>query len=125
MATDERQSAVFEFERLHEVCDGDHELEQEFLTKLLTSASDVLAQLAASLAAADSGRIHTDAHSLKGVCLTLGANALGATCGELEQATRTGDLRPARELLERAQRNFQALRCVIEPYLRRLSAQSA
>ena len=123
--TDERQSAVFEFERLHEVCDGDHELEQEFLTKLLSSAADVLAQLTASLAAGDGARMQTDAHSLKGVCLTLGANALGAVCEELEQTSRDGDLRPAREMLARAKHDLQALRRVIEPYLGRISAQSA
>ncbi|HLK12650.1 MAG TPA: Hpt domain-containing protein [Candidatus Binatia bacterium] len=118
-AAEDGTAAVFEFDRLRDICGDDATLEREFLEKLLHTTPDALSQLDSALAAGDPARVRSDAHSLKGSCLTLGAAALGAVCEQIESTARRGDLDPAHELLARARTEFHRLRRLLDGYLAR------
>jgi HPt (histidine-containing phosphotransfer) domain-containing protein len=110
------ETVVFEFERLHDVCMHETDLERQFLGDLLALVPKVIARLTASVAAGDAADVHASAHALKGHCLMLGANALGRVCGELEHDARDGHLDRGRELLARAELELIRVRAVLDAY---------
>ena len=115
---------VFEFERLHDVCMDDADVERKFVGDLLAIVPQTIARMTASVAAGDAAQVHASAHALKGHCLMLGAKALGLVCGELEHDARDGHLDRGRELLARAELELIRVRTVLETYLESRTAPS-
>lgn len=125
MNRDERsihEPAVFVFERLGEICSGDAEFERELLGEFLRGAPALLDRARAAIAAADAPELEQAAHSLKGSARTLGADALGAALFALETMGRNGDLSLARPGFERAERELECVRTVLEEHLRKSAA---
>ncbi len=108
---------IFEFQRLHDICMHEDDLERRFVTDLLRVAPRALAEIDASLAASDVAAVHAAAHALRGHSLMLGAKALGAACGDLEQDAKLGRLDRGRHLLARAQEELTRLRALLESFL--------
>ncbi|HLK10011.1 MAG TPA: response regulator [Candidatus Binatia bacterium] len=111
------QQAVFDAERLEELCGTDADFRREVLQDFLALAPQLLARIDASIAAGDHGDVERASHSLKGSSRTLGAAALGAVCGELEILGREGALDAARAALERAREAFTRLRAALHVYV--------
>ncbi len=113
---------VFDFDRLHRSSGDDAKFARELVEILLHTAPQGLARLAAALEAGDAKEMDEAAHTLKGTCLTIGAQALGEVCQELMLLGRAGDLSAAPLLIARAEREFERLRAVLETYLQAKAA---
>ena len=109
--------AVLHLARLHDSCVGDAKTERACLGKLMASAPELLEQIATGLGAGDGPRVRIDAHTLKGSCLILGADALGGVCARLEEAAQEGNLDAARALLADAEHELERLREVVAAHL--------
>jgi PAS domain S-box-containing protein len=79
------------FGNLLERCGNDAEFAQELLALFLETAPASLEAILAALRAVDMEQLGNEAHSLKGACLTIGANDLAESCRRLEQCGRNGD----------------------------------
>jgi two-component system sensor histidine kinase/response regulator len=79
------------FGNLLERCGNDAEFAQELIALFLETAPASLKAILAALRADDMERLGTEAHSLKGACLTIGANDLAESCRRLEHCGRSGD----------------------------------
>jgi len=108
---------IFEFERLHDVCMHETDMERQYLGDLLALAPRTIARIASLAAAGDAAQVHAIAHALKGHCLMLGANALGQVFGELEHDAERGHLARSRELIARAEIELIRVRKLLEAYL--------
>jgi Response regulator containing CheY-like receiver, AAA-type ATPase, and DNA-binding domains len=109
--------SVLQLDRLRDACMDDADTERVFLRRLVTTAPEMLAQIRSALAARDGAKVDADAHTLKGGCYMLGADALGAACERLERTARDGDLGPAEVLLAQAEREMGRLRQAVDTYL--------
>lgn len=67
-------------DNLHEMTSGDTALEKELFEVYITTAQDCLDQLKTNTSAENEEVWRTQAHSLKGMSLNLGAEKLGAIC---------------------------------------------
>jgi signal transduction histidine kinase/DNA-binding response OmpR family regulator len=106
--------AAIDLEQLDATCDGDPEMEHELTRLFIDDSTEALAALDASIAAGDAVRLLAQAHSLKGSCGYLGANALAAACDDLESYGREGRLDEARDALGRARKELARVRAAIE-----------
>jgi two-component system sensor histidine kinase/response regulator len=79
------------FSNLLERCGNDARFAQELLGLFLETAPASIEAIRAALRADDLDQLGTEAHSLKGACLTIGANDLAESCRRLEQCGRKGD----------------------------------
>src|SRR5262245_18850473 len=82
--------AVFDPARLDEVVGDDAEFLRQVLDEFLEMAPKLLARVDGSVAARDAAELAAASHSLKGSARTIGADAFGAACAELEQLGREG-----------------------------------
>jgi len=108
---------VLNYARLQASCGGDAEFEREVLKELLNSAVKWVDILREAVAKQDSVQVDEAAHALKGSCRTVGAEALGIACQELEMLGKRGDLTGAEALLARVEREFERLQAVSKGYL--------
>lgn len=111
-----RSTCALQIDRLH-ACIEDVEAERTCLDRLLVSVPERLEQMQTAVAAGDAQRVHLDAHTLKGSCRMLGADALASVCEVLEANAKRGDLGRAHALLAQAQHELTRLRQAIEAYL--------
>ena len=109
--------SVFDSDRFEEICGEDPKFRREVLLDFLSRTPEVLASIETSIVGANAPELTRASHSLKGSSLTLGANAFGSVCQELETMGDTAVLGAARETLVRAQREFARLRTVLSVYV--------
>jgi len=69
---------------------GDAEIVQEVLTVFQTDTATRLKSLEASLAAGDTAKVRTQAHSIKGSASQVGALGFAALCQRIEQESEHG-----------------------------------
>jgi signal transduction histidine kinase/DNA-binding response OmpR family regulator len=93
---------VLDLDRLEQSSMGIPELRFTLLSTFLGEVRPRLDQLGQAVVARDARRVEFEAHGLKGMCLTLGANACGAVFAELEQQGREQRLEHVPVLLKRA-----------------------
>jgi two-component system, sensor histidine kinase and response regulator len=79
-------AAVYVFQRLQEICDGDPRFERELLREFLNALPGMVEHLSAALAAGDLDAAARAAHALRGSCRTMGAEALAALAAEVERS---------------------------------------
>ncbi|HMB07773.1 MAG TPA: response regulator, partial [Isosphaeraceae bacterium] len=108
----------FRFDDLYETCGGDTGFVRELLASFLVAAPAAVAGIGAGLAAGDAGRAANEAHGLKGISLTIGAEALADSCRELVVAGRRGDLPAARAASAEIHRHWTDLKPSLEHHLR-------
>jgi PAS domain S-box-containing protein len=113
---------VFDFDRLHKSCGDDKEFEREVLGVYIESAAQSIEQLAASIACKDCAQVDLCAHGLKGSSRTLGAEALGEACYQLELIGKSGDLKLAEEALSKIRYEYQQFIQYITPFMNERAA---
>jgi PAS domain S-box-containing protein len=109
--------AVFSAERLQEYCDGDRRFERQLLTEFISAVPQMLVELRAAVASADPKRVEFAAHSLKGSCRTMGADALAASVEELEWQAERGELQGADRVIESASIELGRLQVALATHL--------
>ena len=77
------------------ICGGDEAFAHELAASFLETAPRCLAGIDTSLRSDDCGALAAEAHGLKGISRTIGANELAVVCGQLEDAGRRGDFTTA------------------------------
>src|SRR5262249_6498633 len=73
---------------LEAACDGDAGFARELAASFLESAPRCLDGIRDALAAADPDRVAAEAHGLKGISRTIGADELADACNALEHSAR-------------------------------------
>lgn len=100
--------------RLHEVTDGDAELESELIITFLEDTAERLTSLEALLAAGDLAQASRAAHSIKGSSANMGASGLQELAREVETRAKEGDGGAAKAASSKAQAEFGRVRAQLE-----------
>jgi PAS domain S-box-containing protein len=108
---------IFDFDRLHKSCGDDEEFEKEVLTVYLESAMKTLDELDDAIKAGDAAQIDLSAHGLKGSSRTLGAEAMGAACQELELIGKSANLDNAPETMMKIRNEFARLEQTLNEFI--------
>jgi two-component system, sensor histidine kinase and response regulator len=102
--------------RLLEICDGDDAFARELAASFLESAPRCLGVIEDAARAGDAPRIAGEAHGLKGISRTIGADDLADACQALEDAAHRGDLDTARARTFRVVDAWEAVRAALESF---------
>ncbi|MCW3059754.1 MAG: domain S-box [Capsulimonas sp.] len=108
---------VLRTDHLFESCGEDLELVREVLEMFLEATPDLLDRLRAAVTAGDAKNISFHAHTLKGSCRTLGAEALAEVCHRLELSGKNQELADAAGDFAKAVHEFDRLRAAIDSTL--------
>ena len=101
---------------LKKVCGGDDEFARELSMSFLESAPRCLAKIEEALRSHDTEKLADEAHGLKGISRTIGAQDQASACEALEQAARHGELRMAATEAARVEVEWGKLRTVLEKF---------
>jgi two-component system, sensor histidine kinase and response regulator len=101
---------------LKNICDGDDEFARELATSFLESAARCLAGIDDALRSGDAIKLAAEAHGLKGISRTIGADAHASVCASLEQAAQRGELGAAATEVTRVEVEWQRLRFTLEQF---------
>jgi HPt (histidine-containing phosphotransfer) domain-containing protein len=96
-----------------ELCRGEPKMIAEVRSAFRVDASKRIAEILEAIDRADIALLVRSAHTLRGICLTIGAEPLASTALAIEQAALAGDVEKAHDfidpLIERSVRLFEAL----------------
>jgi HPt (histidine-containing phosphotransfer) domain-containing protein len=115
-------ASVFDADRLRDTYGLDPEAEREVLAEFLMAAPARMERMRAAIEGEDATATGLEAHTLKGSCRMLGADALAAICEEIEGQVDAGDHAATLGLLADAERTFVRLRELMEARTRREAA---
>lgn len=96
--------------RLEQLTRGDVQMFRKFVELYLQQTSAQINQLQSALKAGDADAIYRLSHGCKGASATCGLNAMSRWMGDLEKASRAGDLAEAPRLLAEAEAAFTLVR---------------
>ena len=96
---------------------GDPELLTELAEMFFDDATSRLAEMREAVEAGDAAGVKRVAHTLKGSSGNMGAARMSAICAELQDVGDSGDLAPARGLLEDLEDEFGRVRPALEAEL--------
>jgi two-component system, sensor histidine kinase and response regulator len=99
---------------LLKICDGDEAFARELAESFLTSAPICIAGISDAVRAADPLRLATEAHGLKGISRTIGADELAHHSGQLEDLARNQDLALAGSILRHLVSEWNLVRVGLE-----------
>jgi HPt (histidine-containing phosphotransfer) domain-containing protein len=88
---------------------GGDEFVAEVLDTFLAEAPSLLAMVRGALDRNDADELRRAAHTLKSNGATLGASSFAELCRELERRAKTGETADAAELVDRIEREYEAL----------------
>jgi PAS domain S-box-containing protein len=100
---------VLNRKHLWECCGEDAELVSEVIQEFLMDVPGSIARLGAAVTAETAASIRFEAHSLRGACRTIGADALESILGDMEERAAHGDLTDASALMTRAAQYSEVL----------------
>jgi len=103
-------------DRLNAICEGDDVFARELAESFLGSAPRCLAGIQEALHAGDPRRLAAEAHGLKGISRTIGAEDLAAACERLELTARQGDLAVASPEFARIDGSWATLQVALERF---------
>ncbi len=115
-------ASVFDADRLRDTYGLDPGAEHEVLAEFLAAAPARMEHMRAAIDGGDDTAAGHEAHTLKGSCRMLGADALAAICEEIEGRVDAGDHAATLGLLADAERIFVRLRELMEARTRREAA---
>lgn len=107
----------FNERRLDETCGGDAEFMVLVVAEFLNVVPDYLRRLGEAVGAGDAAQAGAMAHTLKGSCATVGAEALGRACARLEQEAKAGVLAEADGRMAHIERELERVRPLLQHYL--------
>ena len=111
-----------DFDRLKHNCGADPVFEREVLEVFLLTTAETVPQFRAALDCGDGEALQKLAHSLKGSCRALGADALADLCAEMEILGRAGEPAQAEPFVAQAEAAWERLRVELERYLQKRAA---
>jgi two-component system, sensor histidine kinase and response regulator len=100
---------------LDAACDGDAEFARELAGSFLETAPSCIDQIKEALGAADTWQLAVQAHGLKGISQTIGADELADACKALEAVAKNADLSAAETRATRVDAAWQCVRAALEP----------
>ncbi|MEO1620115.1 MAG: Hpt domain-containing protein [Cyanobacteria bacterium J06632_3] len=100
-------SINFDWQQLRQLAGEDASFATELLTLFMQDAESCLKDLEQAIATQNARSIEEAAHSLRGASANVGASALSAVAGRLEQSARRGDLRSAHVLLQQLKQHYR------------------
>jgi two-component system, sensor histidine kinase and response regulator len=115
-------TAVFDVSCLRDTYGLPPESLREVLSEFLTNAPQRMERLRVAIDGSDTAGAVTEAHTLKGSCRMMGANAMATLCEEIEGRARRGDFAGARGPLAEAEQMFVPLRQLMEAETQREAA---
>ena len=86
----------------------------ELIDLFLKEAAVLLAKLQTALGTRDAGAFERAAHTLKGSCGNLGAQAMSRLCAELQTAGQAADWKRASELVSKVLAEFRLVQSELE-----------
>jgi HPt (histidine-containing phosphotransfer) domain-containing protein len=101
---------------LVERLDGDEEIAREVAEAFLESSREILESLESAVSANDVDKVRLHAHSIKGAAANIGANALAAAAGTVEDAGRDADLETAKQALPGIRSRCERVFAVLEAW---------
>ncbi len=110
--------AVLDRERLEEACMGDAGLRATLVRTFLSDIRGRIAELGRRIEAGDAHGVEYEAHGLKGMCGTVGAERCAALFGMLEEQGREAALAGAADVLRTVGEEVNRVEGVLAPILR-------
>jgi PAS domain S-box-containing protein len=101
---------VLDLDHLHPLSGGDRRFETRLLSVFLKEAGEKVPALVAAVAAGDEQRTAEVSHALKGAAASVGARRLADLAERFQQAGRSGNLEPVRDLVDSLAEEFEAVR---------------
>ncbi len=101
---------------LIDVCGGDDAFARELAESFLESAPRCLGVIEDAVRAGDGPMLAKEAHGLKGISRTIGADDLADACRALEDAAHQGDLRRAKAETTRVVDAWEVVRAALESF---------
>jgi HPt (histidine-containing phosphotransfer) domain-containing protein len=95
---------VFNISQLFESAADDRELARDLCAQFLESADEAWGRVLTAIQRGDAPAVEQAAHSLKGSCWVIGAEALGAALQDLETAAKSGAVAALGHLVTAADR---------------------
>ena len=95
----------FDWQQLNQLAGEAADFEAELLAIFLQDAESSVGEIENAIAVKDILAIEEAAHSLRGASANVGAKALAAVAGQLEQVARSGKMTGARTLLKQLTRH--------------------
>ena len=117
--------SLFQPEVLDESCGGMIEIVVEVLESFLKEGPADIDRLVAALAGGDLPSTRQAAHSLKGSCLTVGADSLAAACQRIESHADNEPVPVAAVTRDTLTREWDLLRVAIESHCQTLGHANA
>ena len=111
------QQPVFSHDKALANCEQDEHFLVLLLTAFLDDAPKQLAQLRQAIADTDSHAIVISAHTLRGSCLSIAAQALAAHCQHIETTAQNGQAADTAAMLPQLESHYAALHTALQPYL--------
>ena len=103
-------------EGLNDICGGDDEFARDLSLSFLESAPRCLAGIEEALRSGDACKLIEEAHGLKGISRTIGAEDQAVACAALEDAARRGDLATAATEAARVEIAWERLRIALKRF---------
>ncbi len=100
--------------RLNSICEGDGDFVRELAGAFLESAPQCLADLERAVCSGNGRQVDVEAHGLKGISQSIGAEEMAAICQLLEDAANRGDFESASTEMARVGREWKQVRPVLE-----------
>jgi CheY-like chemotaxis protein/HPt (histidine-containing phosphotransfer) domain-containing protein len=104
-------------DNLARICDRDESFAREMAASFLDTAPRSIAGIEMGLESRDPRAILAHAHGLRGISLTIGADALAAICESLEAAANRADFATAEIECQRVSAEWLCLRAALEHYV--------
>ena len=111
-ATPATEPAVFRYEQLRSFSEGDQAFEAELMNDFLRHAAELTARVASTAPDVDAETRTRTAHTLKGMALNIGADALARAAAELEPLLHARDRDRAAAALTRIRIELQRIESV-------------
>jgi HPt (histidine-containing phosphotransfer) domain-containing protein len=102
------------FDHLDDLCGEDRALRAELVQLFRSTVPRLLSGVSAALGREDAPGASTEAHGLKGIAATIGADRLAEPSGALERAARRGDLSAARAAFDRVRDAWAELQPILD-----------
>jgi PAS domain S-box-containing protein len=104
-------------DRLREISGGNPAVVAELLTGFAEAAREALGHFEEAIEAGDGPRLASEAHGLRGLCATVGAEGLAASCRHLEELARQADLVAARARLVQFRAEWEGVQAELNSLL--------
>jgi CheY-like chemotaxis protein/HPt (histidine-containing phosphotransfer) domain-containing protein len=101
-------------DRLKTMCGGDAQFERELLASFRESATRAMNAIADAVEHGDAAQLASEAHCLRGVCLTIGAAGLAEMAKSLEYSQNSKDREALVDLLSSLRAEWEVVRGDVE-----------